>query len=120
MDRTEPLDEQIRRNLAKVDAMPEFIVKRLWLTFYLCGHPDRLQTISEALANDGWISIDGWEGAFLYPKLEVDRTANAIVSVAGAVRALCDAHDIEILNIDADTSADVQHSKFVTLYLSPT
>jgi hypothetical protein len=52
--------------------------------------------------------------------LEVDRTANAIVSVAGAVRALCDAHDIEILNIDADTSADVQHSKFVTLYLSPT
>ena len=119
MDRTKPLDEQVRTNLAKVGAAPQFRGKRVWLTFYLCGPPENLQTVSQALADEGWLNTDGWEGAFLYPKLEVDRTETAIVAVAEAVRGLCDVRGIEILNIDADTSPDVQHSTFVTLYRSP-
>jgi hypothetical protein len=119
MDGTQPLDEQVRVNLAKVEAAPQFTGKRLWLTFYLCGPAESLQTVAQALANDGWLNTDGWEGAFLYPKFEVEPTAPAIVAVAEAVGSLCDAHGIEILNIDADTSPDVQQSKFVTLYCSP-
>jgi hypothetical protein len=34
------------------------------------------------------------------------------------VEKLCKAHEAEILNIDADTSPDVQQSKFVTLFRS--
>ena len=112
--------EQVISNLAKVDVTPQFTGKRLWLTFYLCGPPENLQTVSQALADDHWLNTDGWIGAFLYPKLEVERTASAIVAVAEAVRALCNHHSIEILNIDADTSPDVQHSTFVTLYRSAT
>jgi hypothetical protein len=119
MERTKPLAEQVRANLAKVDAAPQFTGKRVWLTFYLCGPPQNLQTVSQALADDGWLNTDGWEGAFLYPKLEVDRTATAILAVAEAMRALCDGRGIEVLNIDADTTPDVQHSEFVTLYRSP-
>ena len=119
MDRSKPLDEQVKANLAKVEARPQFTGERLWLTFYLCGPPENLQTVSHALADDGWLNTDGWEGAFLYPKLEVERTAAAILAVAEAVQSLCRAHGIEVLNIDADTSPDVQRSEFVTLYRSP-
>jgi hypothetical protein len=119
MDRTKPLDEQVRANLAKVDATPQFTGNRMWLTFYLCGPPENLQSVSQALADEGWINTDGWEGAFLYPKWEVERTTTAIVAVAEMVRGLCDAHGIEILNIDADTAPEVQNSKFVALYRSP-
>lgn len=119
MDRTKPLYEQVRANLAKVDAAPQFTGKRVWLTFYLCGPPENLQSVSQALADEGWLNTDGWEGAFLYPKVEADRTAAAIVAVAEATRGLCAAHGIEILDIDADTSPDVQRSQFVNLYRAP-
>jgi len=119
MGRTMPLDEQVRANLAKVDATPQFTGNRMWLTFYLCGRPENLRPVSQALAERGWLNTEGWEGAFLYPKWEVDRTATAILAVAETMRGLCDAHGIEILNIDADTSPDVQNSNCVTLYRSP-
>jgi hypothetical protein len=118
MDRTTSVDEQVRANLAKLDAVPAFVGDRLWLTFYLSGPPANLWLISEALASNGWHNTDGWEGAFLYPKVEVNRTATAIVDLAESTKALCDPHQVEILNIDADTSPDVQRSQFVTLYRS--
>jgi hypothetical protein len=116
MGRTKPLGEQVRTNLAKLDATSELARKRLWLTFYLSGPPKCLRTVSQALAHDGWLNTEGWEIAFLHPKCEVERTATANITVAESMRGLCEAHDTEVLGIDADTSPDVQRSKFATLY----
>lgn len=112
------LAEQVKANLPKLDARPEFGAERLWLTFYLMGPPENLQQVSEGLKARGWVNVDGWEGAFLYPKVQVGKSVEAIVRVAEFTQELCAPHDIEILNIDADTSPDVERSQFVTLYRS--
>jgi hypothetical protein len=112
------LDEQVSTNLATVEALPHFAGKRLWLTFYLCGQPERLKQVAEALDTQGWQNTGDWESAFLYPKVQVERTAEAIVDVARSVQALCEGHAVDIINIDADTAPDVRRSQFVTLYWS--
>ena len=108
--------EQVEANLPKLDARPEFSGDRLWLTFYLMGPPDNLQNVSERLKARGWVNVDGWEGAFLYPKVQVEKSVNSVVRAAEATQELCVPHDIEILNIDADMSPDVERSQFVTLF----
>tara|TARA_R110002124_G_scaffold244268_1_gene409360 strand:- start:461 stop:823 length:363 start_codon:yes stop_codon:yes gene_type:complete len=112
------LHDQIGANLAALDAVPGFSAERLWLTVYLSGHPDELRLVAEALSAEGWRNTGDWESAFLYPKVEVERTAPSIVAVARRVQTLCELHAVDLLNIDADTSCDVQTSRFVTLYLS--
>ena len=112
------LHQQVSTNLATVEALAHFTGKRLWLTFYLSGQPERLKQVAKALDATGWQNTGDWEGAFLYPKIQVERTAEAIVEVARSVRALCHRHTVEVLNIDADTSPDVSQSQFVTLYRS--
>lgn len=109
------LAEQVRANLAKAEARPEFTGDRLWLTFYLSGPAQNLEKLSQALADEGCLNIEDWEGGFLYPKWEVERTAAAIIAVAEKALGLCDAHNVEVLGIDADTSPEVQTSRFVTL-----
>ena len=118
MERATSLDEQVRTNLANIAAAPQFAGNRVWLTFYLCGPPEKLQIVSRGLADRGCLNTDGWEGGFLYPKLEADLTAAAILEVALAVQALCGLSQVEILNIDVDTSPDVKRSQFMTLYRS--
>jgi hypothetical protein len=108
--------EQVEANLRKLDARPEFGGDRLWLTFYLMGPPENLQHVSESLKARGWVNVDGWEGAFLYPKVQVEKSVEAVVRAAEATQELCVPHGIEILNIDADTSPAVERSQFVTLY----
>ena len=108
--------EQVEANLPKLDARPEFGGDRLWLTFYMMGPPENLQQVAEGLKDRGWLNIDGWDGAFLYPKVQVGKSVDAVVQAAEATQELCVLHGIEILNIDADTSPDVQRSQCVTLY----
>ncbi len=110
------LHEQVSANLPALEANPQFTGARVWLTFYLCGKPFKLRPVAEALAEKGWRNTGDWEGAFLYPKLQVERTASAIVEVARLVQTLCEAHAVDILAIDADTSPDVRRSEFMTLF----
>lgn len=112
------LHDQVSAKLAVVDAVPGFAGERIWLTFYLCGHPEKLRSVAEALAAQGWQNTGDWDSAFLYPKVEVERTVPSIVAVARRVQTLCEANAVDLLNIDADTSCDVRTSRFVTLYLS--
>ena len=51
--------------------------------------------------------MDGWEGAFLYPKVQVEKSVQAVVEAAKTGQALCERHGVEMLTIDADTSAEV-------------
>jgi hypothetical protein len=66
------LHDQVSANLLKMEAMPHFAA-HVWLTFYLCGPPERLMLVAEALASDGWQNTGDWEGAFLDPKVQVER-----------------------------------------------
>ena len=108
--------EQVEANLPKLDARTEFGGDWLWLTFYLMGQPENLQRVSERLKGRGWTNVDGWEGAFLYPKVQVAKSVEGVVRAAEATQELCAPYGIKILNIDADTSPDLEHSQFVTLY----
>jgi hypothetical protein len=116
MARPVSFDEQVRANLPEVQNSAEFSDDQLWLTFYLSGSPERLQEVSEALDSGGWVNVDGWEVAFLYPKVQVEKSVEAILNVAEAAQELCARHGVEILIMDADTSPDVERSRFVTLY----
>ena len=108
--------EQIKANVERVESEPWLGMERLWLTFYLCGPPPALKRLALALAERNWVNLDGWEGAFLYPKVEVPRTRADILEAATAAQALCAEHAIEIVAIDADTSPEVKQSQFLTLY----
>jgi hypothetical protein len=112
------LAEQVEASLPKLNVRPEFSGDRLWLTFYLMGPPDDLQQVSARLKARGWINVDGWEGAFLYPKVQVERSVDAVVRAAEATQELCVPHGIQILHIDADTSPEVERSQCVMLYRS--
>ena len=116
MAQPSPFEEQVKANLPKLDARAEFGADWLWLTFYLMGPPENLQQVSEGLEARGWVNVEGWEGAFLYPKLQVEKSVEAVVRAAEATQELCVPHGIKILNIDADTSPDVERSRLVTLY----
>lgn len=109
-------DQQVQTNLPRVWESAEFSGDQLWLTFYLMGPPEKLQQISEALSARGWANVGGWEGAFLYPKVQVEKTVAAIVRIAETTQALCAPHSVEILLIDADVSPELDRSNFVTLY----
>jgi hypothetical protein len=107
-------EQRLRSNLPKFDARAGEAGDRLWLTFYLCGAPESLKRLSSALGAEGWVNPGGWEGAFLYPKVEVERAIAAILERLERARQLCAAHETEILSIDADTRPDAR-SRFVTL-----
>jgi hypothetical protein len=109
-------DQQVRANFPKVQSSAEFSGNPLWLKFYLLGPPENLQEVSEALIARGWVNLGGWEGGFLYPKVQVEKSAEGVVEGAETTQELCAGHGIEILNIDADTSPDVKRSRLVTLY----
>jgi len=109
-------EEQVRSNLPKVDARPEFEGARLWLTFYLSGAAENLQQLSATLDARGWANVQGGEGGFLYPKIQVEKSVPAIVEVAKATQDLCTPLGVNIDLIDADTSPDVQQSQFEILY----
>jgi hypothetical protein len=111
-----PIEQQIRANLARLDALPTPADERaLWLTFYLWGPPNDLRCVGEALEALGWTNLQGWEGGFLYPKVKAGRRIDSILQHAEQAQRLCADHGSEILNIDADTRPG-QDSVFVTLF----
>ena len=52
------------------------------------------------------------------PKVQVEKSVQAVVEAAKTGQALCERHGVEMLTIDADTSAEVARSHFVTLWSS--
>jgi hypothetical protein len=118
MEQLRSLDQQIIGGLEKVDASRNFAHADLWLTFYLSGPEHGLAEVAEILADQGWSNVGGWKTAFIYPKRRVRKAAPGILQLAHDVQTLCNAHGVAILNIDADTSSDVQQSTFIPLFHS--
>ncbi len=114
MDQLKSFDAQVRANLPKVEQSPYFDGEQLWLTFYICG--EGVRPIAETLKGSGWANVDDREGGFIYPKMQSAVSARAIMDVAHEVQELCDQHGAQILGIDADTSPDVERSRFITLF----
>jgi hypothetical protein len=82
------------------------------------GPPDERREVAETLNASGWVNVDGAEGAFLYAKVHIEKSFEAVVQIAETKQELCSKHKVDILNIDADSSADVHCSSFETLYRS--
>ncbi|MEZ0243425.1 MAG: hypothetical protein ACAH11_08635 [Sphingomonas sp.] len=113
---TSDLAGQIKANFEQVEAGEWSERERIWLTFYLSGPPVDLERLGRVLASNKWVNLGGWEGAFLYPKIEVKRARDAVIEAAIAAETLCAEHGVDLIAIDADTNPEVQSSHFTTLY----
>ena len=82
----------------------------------LTGEPRELRDLADELCGSIWRNTDGWESAFLYPKVEIVKELEPIVETAETMYILCVSHGVEIIHIDADTSPEVEQSEFFTLY----
>ena len=116
---TRALADQINANFERVEAPEWHGRERIWLTFYVAGPPEDLERLSRVFASNAWVNLGGWEGAFLYPKVEVERARGAVIEAAVAAETLCVEHGAELIAIDADTSPEVQSAHFTPLYRKP-
>lgn len=115
MNDPQNLEQQIRERAEHLGASPDF-GDDLWLTFYLSGREESLAELAGKLAEAGWVNVGGSDSGFIYPKKPVRNHAPEIVQLTLLTEELCLRHGIQILTIDADTSPDVECSKFVTLF----
>ena len=109
------LEQQIRDGATRLSTLPDFR-EDLWLTLYLAGQPEDLAELAGQLSADGWINVDGSDSGFIYPKKLARNHGEDIVELALRTSELCGHHAVELLTIDADTSPEVDRSKFVTLF----
>lgn len=109
------LEQQIRDSATRLSTSPDFR-ENLWLTLYLAGQPEDLAELAGQLLADGWINVAGSESGFIYPKKRARNDCEAIVEMARRTSELCRRHAVELLTIDADTSPEVDRSRFVTLF----
>jgi hypothetical protein len=116
MDEPADLARQIEANYRQAAAASGFRGADLWLTFYLCGPPEKLETIAGPLTSFGATNISGSESGFLYPKIPIRSEIASALEIVDLVGRTCADAGIEIVAIDLDTEADVGTSKFVTLF----
>jgi hypothetical protein len=90
-----------------------------WLTFYLSGSPDQHETMKAGLLELGAINLAGGEYGFVYAKVPVSLSEVEIEKRIEQVRDLAAEADVVIDLIDLDASADVERSKFYTLWQAP-
>jgi hypothetical protein len=98
-----------------IATIPAFAVHAWWLTFSLTGAPPKLDALSRRLAERGCVNIEGAEGGFLYPKIEVPSNALVIARIVDETQLLVQASGAEVIAVDVDTSPDVAVSVFKEL-----
>jgi len=109
------LEQQIRDSAARLSTSPDF-GEDLWLTLYVAGQPENLAELASQLSTDGWINVGGNESGFIYPKKLARNNGEDIAELVLRTSELCCRHAVELLTVDADTSPEVDRSKFVTLF----
>ena len=107
--------DEIRDRVRAIRRQAEFDGEDWWLTFYLSASLVRLERMVPQLRSLGAVNLDGAEVGFLYPKLPVQSEPNAVAELVSNVRALADAHEVQVLSVDVDTTPDVRRSDFAEL-----
>ncbi len=107
--------DAISLRAAEIIALPDFDASELWLTFYLCGDPAKLERTLESLAGIGAVNLEDPSGCFLYPKLPVAGDPLAIVARVEEVLAIAARFKVDALSVDVDTSSDVGATSFKLL-----
>ncbi|MEO1170163.1 MAG: hypothetical protein AAFW97_15775 [Pseudomonadota bacterium] len=107
--------QEIRQAFAEARQKLGFEGKHLWLTYYLCAPPEKLEAAVPSLRTVGCINLADWDGGFMYPKQACAEHQEAMERQIGKVVELCVSGAVEVMNVDLDTSPNVQESKFHTL-----
>ena len=118
MDQTFAIAQQIRGNFGEVETAPEFSGERVWLTVYLSGRPEQLARLVDDLEELGWTNLTDWDGGFIYPKLETQKSADAALDAMTNFCRVTQRYGARVELVDADTGSDVVTSRFITLYES--
>lgn len=105
----------IAYRVRSIRTLPGFDVPDWWLTFYLTGSQPRLALMADKLTAIDAVNLEDTDSGFLYPKLAVQSTPEAVIALLQRVQELAAASGIEIMNVDVDTAADVRSSRFQEL-----
>ncbi|MDF7777075.1 hypothetical protein P1X14_17590 [Sphingomonas sp. AOB5] len=104
---------EIERGLSVARDRPEFAGESFWLTYYLSGNA--LADVTEELAALGCFNLDDPNSGFLYAKQPCGTDAATIIEQIENVSSICKTHLVEMLNVDLDTSPNVERSAFEML-----
>lgn len=105
----------IEQRIASIQSQPGFNVSDIWLTFYLAATPNRLDALADELGKLQGVNLGDGEGGFLYPKLPVLNSAADIKALIERVRGLAMVHHVDVIAVDADTTADPSTSQFAQI-----
>ncbi len=106
---------EIERELANAKKLPEFSGEKFYLTYYLSGRPEALSELVEPLTAASCTNLTDSEGGFMYPKQPSAFDADEIILLIEDVRSICEAHAVDVLHVDLDTSVDPERTAFQTL-----
>jgi hypothetical protein len=104
--------EEIEDRVSAIKSLPEFDVADWWLTFYLMGWPEKLNAVAQRLLEFCAVNLDGAEGGFLYPKLNVISDPKTVSALINQVEQISASHEVEVIAVEADTTSDVLTSTF--------
>lgn len=87
-----------------------------WLTFYLMGQPENHPSTWPEFRKLGAVNLEGEVSGFVYAKFPVSLDKQDIEKVVERVWAHSAEAELDCSIIDLDASADVERSKFFTLW----
>ncbi|WCP13080.1 hypothetical protein sphantq_01497 [Sphingobium sp. AntQ-1] len=107
----------IEQRIAIIRSEPGFDIPSIWLTFYLTAAPERLDSLADELGKLQGVNLGDGEGGFLYPKLPVLNSSTDIKALIERVADLAVVQRVEVIAVDADTTADPSTSQFAQIIL---
>jgi hypothetical protein len=102
----------IESRVTELRSMSDFDLPLWWLTFYLTAPSSNLAALAREVKLLGAVNLTGSDFGFLYPKIKVSSDPQSVVALISQVEQLAAGCSVEIIQVDADTSADVRASKF--------
>jgi len=108
-------NSDIEARLLTIRSMAGFDRTVWWLTFYLTADPASLNMMAQRLADYDAENLDDADGGFLYPKIPVPNDPQRIMTMISEIEQISVSCSVTIIQVDADTSADVTLSRFAEI-----
>lgn len=106
---------EIEHRVAIIQSKAGFDIPDLWLTFYLSASPHLLEGLAEELSELQAVNLVDADCGFLYPKLPVPNSPRSISALISQVRDMAIRHNVDVIAVDADTTADPSTSQFAEI-----